>query len=204
MLESRAMSTATPSAATTMTVEEWADLPEDVEGELVDGVLVEEEMPSAVHEAVIGWLYALLRAYFVPLGGFAFPSGLKLAVSARRGRLADISCYAPGRKPQARGAVHVPPDVLVEVVSPAPSDERRDRIDKPDDYAQFGVKYYWIVDPELRSFEVWELGADRRYVRACSATGGTVSRVPGCEGLEVDVDALWREVDRLVQTGANG
>jgi Uma2 family endonuclease len=181
-----------------MTVDQWADLPEDLEGELIDGALVKEEMPSAIHETVVKWLLALLAAYFDPRGGFAFPSGLKLAVSAKRGRLADVSCYVPGRKPQARGAVRVPPDVLVEVVSPAPSDERRDRIDKPDEYAAFGVRFYWLVDPELRSFEVWELGADGRYVRACSATSGKVERVPGCEGLVVDLDALWREVDRLL------
>jgi hypothetical protein len=35
-------------------------------------------------------------------------------------------------------------------------------------------------------------------VRACSATSGKVERVPGCEGLVVDLDALWREVDRLL------
>jgi len=31
---------------TEMTLEEWADLPEDEEGELVDGRLEEEEMPG--------------------------------------------------------------------------------------------------------------------------------------------------------------
>jgi Uma2 family endonuclease len=196
------VSTAPTSAARPITVEEWAELPEDVEGELVDGVLVEEEMPSAIHETVVTWLLVLLSGYFGPRGGFAFASGLKLAVSARRGRLADITCYAPGRRPQARGAVRVPPDVLVEVVSPAPSDERRDRIDKPDEYAAFGVRFYWLVDPELRSFDVWELGADGRYARACSATSGKVERVPGCEGLVVDLDALWTEVDRLLSAEA--
>jgi hypothetical protein len=56
------------------------------------------------------------------------------------------------------------------------------------------------VDPELQSFEVWELGADGRYARACSATEGKVERVPGCEGLVVDLDALWDEVRRLLST----
>jgi Uma2 family endonuclease len=185
-----------------MTVDEWAALPEDVEGELVDDVLVEEEMPSAIHEAVIGWLYTVLRAYFHPRAGFVFPSGLKLAVSAQRGRLADITCYHAGKKPEAHGAVHVPPDVAVEVVSPSPSDERRDRIDKADEYAAFGVGYYWLVDPERRSFEVWELGADGRYARVRSATSGIVQHIPGCEGLVVDLDGLWAEVDRLLATEA--
>jgi len=191
-----------PSPARLLTVDEWAELPEDVEGELVDGLLVEEEMPSAIHEAVIGWLFVLLRSYFHARGGFAFASGLKLAVGPRRGRLADVTCYRGGRKPEARGAVRVPPDIAVEVVSPSASDERRDRIQKPDDYAAYGVRFYWLVDPELRSLEIWELGADGRYVRALSATGGRLEAVPGCEGLVVDVDALWSEVDRLVASEA--
>ena len=39
-----------------MTLEEWAAMPEDDEGELVDGVLVEEEMPDLTHETVVAWL----------------------------------------------------------------------------------------------------------------------------------------------------
>ena len=45
---------------TTMTLEDWAALDEDVEGELVDGVLEEEEMPSFLHEIVVAWLIQTL------------------------------------------------------------------------------------------------------------------------------------------------
>jgi Uma2 family endonuclease len=93
--------------------------------------------------------------------------------------------------------VKVPPEIVVEVVSPTPRDERRDRIEKPDDYAAFGVRYHWVVDPDFRSFEVWELNADARYVRAATGIAGKVERVPGCEGLSLNLDELWREVDRL-------
>lgn len=180
-----------------MTLEEWAALPEDVEGELVDGVLVEEEVPDYTHEAVVVWLLVVLRDHFRARGGDAVGSGLKLGVTPRRGRIGDVVAYARGRRPPARGVVRVPPDVIVEVVSPRPSDERRDRVQKPDDYAAFGVRWYWLVDPELRTFEVWELGADGRYVRALGAEAGRIERVPGCDGLVVDLDALWAEVDAL-------
>ncbi len=178
-----------------LTLDEWAALPDDEPGELVDGELVEEEMPSFVHEVVVVWLGAVLRAWVVARGGLVAGSGVKLKVSARRGRMADVVVYFRRGKVQARGLVTVPPDVAIEIVSPDPKDQKRDRIDKLDEYAAFGVRYYWLVSPELRSVEVLELGADGRYVHAQNLSTGSAP-VVGCEGLTLDVDDLWREVAR--------
>lgn len=189
----------------TLTLEQWADLDEDVEGELVDGLLVEEEMPSALHEAIAACLLRLLGQWIHPRGGVAFGAELKLAVSPRRGRKADLSAYLPGRPLPARsaGATRRPPSLLAEIVSPGPRDVRRDVVDKKKEYASFGVTYYWLVDPQARTFEVFELGPDGRYTVALSAADGAHA-VPGCEGLVLDLDEVWAAGDRLPEGDDEG
>ncbi len=185
-----------------LTLEEWGELPEDEPGELVDGQLEEEEMPTRLHEAVVFWLLMALGSWGTPRGARIYGSELKLAVSDRRGRKPDLNVFFAGtRRSGARASLQRhPPDLVVEVVSPSLSDTRRDRIDKPDEYAAFGVRFYWIVDPQLRSIEILERGSDGRYVRALAASHGVIEP-PGLDGLELDLDALWRHLDEELAEG---
>jgi Uma2 family endonuclease len=180
-----------------MTLAEWADMGEDEAGELVDGMLVEDEDVGYLHDAVGAWLAHLLFGWARPRGGSVAVSDARFGVAPRRGRKSDLSVYFSGRRPPAHGLITVPPDVMVEVVSPRPKDARRDRVEKMNEYAAFGVRFYWLVDPALRTLEIFELGADGRYTRAVGVTGGVVDPVPGCEGLSMDLEALWALVDQL-------
>jgi hypothetical protein len=59
------------------------------------------------------------------------------------------------------------------------------------------------ADPRRISDEAWagmpedELGADGRYVVVLGAGGGRVEPVPGFDGLVLDLDQLWGELDGL-------
>jgi Uma2 family endonuclease len=181
-----------------MTVEEWVALPEDDTGELVDGLLVEEEMPDPQHEVAVVWLTSALRQWVRPFRGHVLGSELKLALGEHHGRKPDLSLFMPDRKGLVRrGPVRVPPDVCVEVVSSTPRDHRRDRVVKLDEYAAFGVPYYWLVDPDARTLEIFERRSDGLYTRVLGAEGGVQRAVPGCPGLTLDLDDLWAEIDEL-------
>ena len=65
------------------------------------------------------------------------------------------------------------------------------------EYARFGIRYYWLVDPTLEAFEIFERTADGNYQKLVGVTGGRIDPVPGCAGLVIDVDALWAELVRL-------
>jgi Uma2 family endonuclease len=45
------------------------------------------------------------------------------------------------------------PDLVIEILSPSTAD--KDRVLKKNIYARFGVREYWIVDPDARSIEVY-------------------------------------------------
>lgn len=178
-----------------MTVEEWADLDDDVDGELVDGQLVEEEVVDFGHEGVVSFLLATIRPWARARGGQIFGSEAKLAISARRGRRPDLSVYLPrGGVPNAKDRLaRVPPAIAIEVVTGERArDRRRDRVEKVHDYASIGVASYWLVDPAGRTLEVLTLDADGRYVIALSESAGAHA-IPGSDALSIDLDAMWRE-----------
>ncbi len=60
-----------------------------------------------------------------------------------------------------------------------------------------GAKQYWLVDPKIRTFEIFALGAKRRYTSVAAAARGKIRGIPSLPRLTIDVDALWAEVDRL-------
>jgi Uma2 family endonuclease len=66
------------------------------------------------------------------------------------------------------------------------------------EYATFGVRWYWIVDPEARSLDVYARGADGRYALAQRWQGPVSADIVGCDGLMLDLAAMWRKVDSLL------
>lgn len=68
----------------------------------------------------------------------------------------------------ADDGLHVAPLLVVEVLSR--STRRRDQGDKRDIYAELGVPYYWLVDPERHSATVLRLD-EGGYVESLAAVG---------------------------------
>lgn len=181
-----------------MSDDAWLALDEDEPGELVDGTLVEEEAPDYAHEVIVAWLAWVLMGWVQVHGGQVATSDAKFLLRQGRGRKPDLSVYLPGTAPPPRrGAVRTPPDIMIEVVTPKPRDQRRDRLEKMDEYAAFGVRWYWIVDPEARLLEIYERDPRGVYARVRGASEGRVTDLPGLPELTMDLDAAWARIDAL-------
>src|SRR5213075_665816 len=135
----------------TLSLEQWLALSEDERGEFVDG-RVEEEVPDFTHELTVSWLIQVIGAWLAGRG-FVVGSELKILTATTRGRKPDLAVILPGSKaPPRTGPLREPPDIVIEVVTATPRDERRDRVEKMSEYANFGVPYFWLVDPTLGAF----------------------------------------------------
>ncbi len=154
-------------------------------------------MPDFVHELVVAWLIGELHGWARDHRATVAASGAKFQVAETTGRKPDLTVFLEGTpRPPSRGLIRQPPDIAVEVVSPSARDGRRDRIEKVQEYAAFGIRWYWLLDPTLRTLEILELHSSGHYLHAVSGTGGVIAP-PGCEGLALPLDELWATMDGL-------
>lgn len=160
-------SEATSVAARRHTWSDFIALDEDDLRELIDGQLMEVEVPTKLHEAVVLFLGAVLFNWTRANGGLVLASGYKVRISDSRGVMPDIQVYREGheRLGGEHGLEAGAPDLVIEVVSP--SSARYDRVVKLGWYAQIGVPEYWIVDPDQRTLE--RLVLDRGSYRIAAA-----------------------------------
>jgi Uma2 family endonuclease len=182
-----------------MSIEEWERMAEDEPGEIADGRLEAEEEADSPHEVIVSALLFVLLTWARARGGRVLASETKYALSKRRGRKPDISMFLTrDQKLALRGAMRPPPDLVVEVISriraTAAVIASRSCVNMP----AFGVRYYWLVDPEARSLEILRLDDAGHYVHAADAGEGQID-APGFEGLTLDLDALWRELDEEIE-----
>lgn len=91
--------------------------------------------------------------------------------------------------------IYPTPTFVVEVVSP--ESEHRDRVEKFAAYAEQGIEEYWIIDPEARVVECYDLGDDGRrpvYVLRERVTNGPIE-AKMIEGFSIKTDDLFGPAD---------
>lgn len=58
-------------------------------------------------------------------------------------------------EPASGDRINGAPDLVIEVLSPGAENERRDRHAKRQLYRKYGVKEYWLIDPEKDTSEIY-------------------------------------------------
>jgi Uma2 family endonuclease len=153
---------ATDLAASTITSEQFAAMPNRRDYELVDGQLVERNVGNKA--SWVAFRLAILLDEFVrqhKLGWvFCGDTGFRLdPTKPNTVRKPDVAFVRSGRlegEEPADAYDVLAPDLTVESISP--NDTVRELEDKIEDYLASGVKLIWVIDPELRSIKVYRPG----------------------------------------------
>lgn len=133
--------------------------------ELVDGRLVEWDMPNHLHGALVSLLTILLGTFVRSkrLGRLVGNDSLvRVQGSIRDARGPDIAFYRRGNYPtDVRAAATVTaPDFVIEILSPS---DRATEVDaKVSDWLRAGVRLLWYINPDTGVTTVYHEGSIRR------------------------------------------
>ncbi len=178
-----------------MTVDEF-DAAEDFDDryryELIRGVLIVSPMAGPGETSPNDGLGFLFSAYqrFHAEGRCLDETLPEFYIRTRDNRRrADRAVWIGlGRSPRPQQDV---PVIVVEFVARSHRDRRRDYVEKKAEYAEIGVREYWIVDPHQRRFTVYHLDGS---VETLNPTD--VYRTLLLPGFELPLGELFAAADR--------
>ena len=179
-----------PPGRIRLTYDDYVGLPNDGKRyEILDGELFVTPAPRPRHQQVsINLEFILLQHIRGHRLGQILHAPIDLILDPATVAQPDILFIRAGREAiiSERG-IEGAPTLVVEVLSP--STARLDRDRKMKLYAEHGVPYYWIVDPESRSVEAYTL-TGTAYALAGRVTGEPAP-LPPFRDLTIDPASIW-------------
>jgi Uma2 family endonuclease len=139
--------------------------------ELARGVLEVTQVPDEPHALYVCYLYDAIARYrlahagaiFLYGGGSEYRLWLPEMIS---GRHPDVALTLRNTPKGYRGSR--PPALVFEIVSEGAEAHTRDYVAKREEYLRFGIREYWIVDPQARTILVLLRDGDAWVERAYS------------------------------------
>lgn len=143
-----------------LTVDDLDVMPDDGNHyEVIEGKLFMSCAPNLAPQLIISNLIALIRFFLDrnPIGKVITTPGVIL--SKFNGVIPDLVFVTNERFKEIAtgGRLMGAPELVVEILSPGVENEQRDRVAKRHLYAKYGVKEYWIIDPEMKPVDLYRL-----------------------------------------------
>jgi Uma2 family endonuclease len=167
-----------------------AELPETNRScELWDGELIMSPGPSCRHQTISHRFHRFLEDWVTAQeSGEVFGAPLDMVLAPHQVVQPDVMFIHRDRRHIIQRALEGPADLVAEVLSLG--GRTRDRIEKRDLYEQYGVREYWIIDPEARTVEVLFL-EPTGYRLVGIARGSETARSTLLDGFHVQLDDLF-------------
>jgi Uma2 family endonuclease len=174
---------------------EWLD--DETHAEWVNGEIVLMSPINRLHQRLLNFLISLFELFLDarPLGEFSTdPFQMKVSPDLP-GRAPDLIFVANEHLDRLHDTwLEGPADLVIEIISP--DSAVRDREEKFSEYEQGGVREYWLLDPQQRTAEFFQLGDEGRYQLVPLEEGIFHSRV--LPGFWLKAEWLWEPRPRLL------
>src|SRR6266699_6592005 len=157
--------------------------------ELWDGELIMAPAPFFFHQKLTLRFYRKLDDWVAARElGEVVAAPIDMVLSPHRAVQPDVAFIARERLEIIAWAIMGPADLVAEVISLG--GRNRDRIEKRDLYEQYGVKEYWLIDPESETVDVLWL-VNSRYELAMRCGAGQTAASQLLPGFQVELDWLF-------------
>jgi len=148
------------SIKTLSPIEKYLKLPEGYPAELIGGEIVMTPSPSYKHQNTAIDISSKMKIFVEKKSAGIVLYEFDVHLDDENVIRPDIIFVQNGRREIIKeNWVDGAPDIVVEVLSP--STITKDTIIKRDMYEKYGVKEYWIVDPENEEIFVYDNRKDR-------------------------------------------
>jgi len=157
--------------------------------ELYRGELIMPPHPTHRHQRVVGRAYRLLSDFVEDRNlGIVQVAPLPVRLGPDHVREPDVLFLLNEHADRIGDQCWGPPDLAMEVTSP--STRKADRQEKPREYAQAGIREYWLLDPEAETIEVYVL-RKRAYRLWVKAARGETAASQLLTGFKLRVDEVF-------------
>lgn len=169
--------------------EDYFKLPEGEPIELIRGRLVVSPCPLPKHQVILSLLADLFLDVSRRSGGLSMFAPMDVVLSDDTILQPDLLYLTKQRLHIVKNRVEGPPDLVVEIIS---GTARRDRVEKLDLYARYGVPEYWIVEPQSQVIEFLINEGGRFVVQSPS---NDCYQSPRLSEVVIQLAEFWREVE---------
>jgi len=175
------------------TYEDLLQVPENLVAEILDGELYTQPRPAPKHALSAS---AIGGKLFDPFGvGSGGPGGWWILDEPELHlkddvMVPDLAGWRRERMPELPETAwfELVPDWVCEVLSP--STAQKDRVLKMPKYARYGVAHFWLIDPELRTLEVYQL-TDSRWTLMTTLKDDDAVKIAPFDAIEFSLADLW-------------
>lgn len=175
-----------------MTEEEFLEFcDEDTKAEYIDGEVMVHSPGSFRHEDIASFLLSLLR-FYIDQHQLGFVPGSNFQIRLRPGlrRVPDVIFISKNNKQHIANTEFAgSPDLAVEIVSP--DSVERDWREKYLEYERFGIKEYWVIDPNTEQMKMYCLNEEGNFESQQPEQGMLKSKV--LHGFWIMPEWLWQE-----------